>query len=613
MKKKTFAITGMMCAGCVARVDKKLNSLKGVREASVNLASRSALIAYEPAEITPEEIKKEIDGLGYDMILDEEDTGEDAEAQQYRRLRTRMIACWLLAAILMYLSMGRTPLSPPWLRQTVMALIAAVVIGWCGRGFFVNAWKQFRHKAVGMDTLVALSTGIAFFSGHFDATVMITAFILTGRLLETRSRNHAASAIRGLMALAPKTARVVSDEGPLVDMPIRAIRPGDVIQVRPGERIPVDGRLSEGEGYVDESMISGEPVPVRRCAGDKVLTGTMVRQGSFFFRAEEVGGSTVLAHIIEMVQAAQGSKAPVQRVVDKVAGVFVPVVIGIALLTFILWWAIGGTVCLPQALLSAVSVLVVACPCALGLATPTALMVGIGKAAEKSILIKDAAALEHIRAIDALVIDKTGTLTIPNKDVDIAQAEGLPLEDREQLKPHAAEAVRQLQDMGIDVWMISGDREEAARFWAEKAGIRHWQSQVLPQDKEDLVRRLQSEGHHVAMVGDGINDAQALAAADVSVAMGKGTDIAMDVAQMTLMGDDLRRIPEAVRLSGQTIRMIKENLFWASIYNTLSIPLAAGLLLPFTGFQITPMWSAALMAFSSVSVVLNSLRLKIMK
>lgn len=600
----------MMCAGCAARVDKKLNSLRGVKEAAVNLASRSVLIVFEPDEITTEQIKKEVDALGYTMILDEEDSGEDAEAQLFRRLRFRTVTCWLLAAVLMCFSMDWIRLPPSGLKQVVLAVLSLVVLVWCGRGFFSGAWKQLKHGAANMDTLVALSTGIAFLSGNYDASVMITAFILTGRLLETRSRNSAASAIRGLMGLAPRTARVVSEEGEWVDMPINALRPGDRVRVQAGERIPVDGCVREGEGFVDESMISGEPLPVRRIAGDKVLAGTMVRQGSFCFQAEEVGGRTVLAHIIEMVKAAQGSKAPVQRIVDKVAAVFVPVVIGIAVLTFALWWICDGQEGFSHALQSAVAVLVIACPCALGLATPMALMVGIGRAAENNILIKDAAALENIRKTDALVIDKTGTLTIPNKDIDFTKAEDIPLAEREQLKPHAAEAVKELEAMGIELWMMSGDREDASRYWAEKAGIRHWKSKVLPKDKEDLVRKLQAEGRHVAMVGDGINDSQALAAADVSIAMGKGTDIAMDVAQMTLMSDDLRHIPAAVRLSGQILRAIKENLFWASIYNLVSIPLAAGLLEPFTGFQITPVWSAALMALSSVSVVLNSLRLK---
>ena len=359
-------------------------------------------------------------------------------------------------------------------------------------------------------------------------------------------------------------------------------------------------------------MITGEPTPVLKRPGDKVFAGTMVKQGKLRFRAEEVGTGTMLAQIIKMVQEAQGSKAPVQRVVDKIALVFVPVVLCLSVLTFILWYAIGGETQLPHAILSAVSVLVIACPCALGLATPTALMVGIGKAARKNILIKDATALENIRKVDALVIDKTGTLTVPNKNIDFTQADNLSLDERETLKPHAREAMETLQKEGVEVYMMSGDKDEAARYWAEKAGIRHYRSKVLPQDKEDMVKKLQAEGHHVAMVGDGINDTQALAAADVSIAMGKGTDIAMDVAQVTLMGTDLRRIPDAVKLSRSTVSMIKQNLFWAFIYNVICIPLAAGLPFLFGAhWQITPMWASALMAFSSISVVLNSLRLKL--
>ena len=395
-------------------------------------------------------------------------------------------------------------------------------------------------------------------------------------------------------------------------MPIATLEKGDIIEIRQGDKVPVDGTVTAGEAYIDESMITGEPTPVLKTTGDKVFAGTIVKQSSLRFRAEEVGSATMLAQIIKMVQEAQGSKAPVQRVVDKIALIFVPTVLGLSVLTFVLWVTLGGEAMLPRAILSAVSVLVIACPCALGLATPTALMVGIGKAARNNILIKDATALEEIRKVDALVIDKTGTLTIPNKDIDFTKAADLRLEERETLKPHAREAMEALQQEGIEVYMISGDKDEAASYWAKKAGIKHWRSQVMPQDKEDLVRSLQAEGHHVAMVGDGINDTQALAAADVSIAMGKGTDIAMDVAQVTLMGTDLRRIPDAIKLSRDTVGMIKQNLFWAFIYNVVCIPLAAGLPYLFGAhWQITPMWASALMAFSSISVVLNSLRLKL--
>ena len=448
---------------------------------------------------------------------------------------------------------------------------------------------------------------------YYDASVMIITFVLTGRSLEERAKKSTASAIRSLMGLVPKQAHVVSFDS-VNDVPIAAVGVGDIVEVRRGEKVPVDGVVIEGEGYVDESMISGEPVPESKHKGDRLLAGTVVSEGVLRFRAEQVGRKTMLSGIIRTVQEAQSSKAPVQRVVDKMALVFVPCVLGISLLTFIVWFMVGGDSMLPQALLSAVSVLVIACPCAMGLATPTALMVGIGKAAQKGILVKDATAVEQLCKVDALVIDKTGTLTIPNKDVDFKSSESVALEDREQLKPHAAEAVSLLRQRGIDVWMMSGDKEEAVAYWAKKAGISNWKSSCMPKDKEAIVRQLQSQGRKVAMAGDGINDSQALAIADVSIAMGRGTDVAMDVAQVTLMGDDLRLIAEACMLSRHTVGMIRQNLFWAFVYNIICIPLAAGLPRVFGfDFQITPMWASALMAMSSVSVVTNSLRLKLLK
>ena len=449
---------------------------------------------------------------------------------------------------------------------------------------------------------------------------MIITFVLTGRLLEEKAKDGTASSIRQMMGMTPKTAHVV-DGGKIEEVPLSTIEVGDVLEVRPGEKVPVDGEVISAESfmtadaaYVDESMITGEPTPVEKKKGSRVLAGTIPSQGKFRMRARQVGGDTALAHIIRMVQEAQGSKAPVQRLVDKAALVFVPVVACIALLTFLLWWMIGGNGYLPQAVMSAVAVLVIACPCAMGLATPTALMVGIGKAAQKQILIKDAAALESLRKVDVLVTDKTGTLTIPNKSIDFTKADNLPFEERETLKPNARETMETLQKSGVEVYMMSGDKDEAARYWADKAGIKHCHSRMLPQDKEILVRQLQAEGRRVAMVGDGINDTQALALADVSIAIGKGTDVAMDVAQVTLMGDDLSAIPEAIRLSRNTVRMIWENLFWAFIYNIVCIPLAAGLLYAFgIDWQITPSWASALMAFSSISVVLNSLRLRWMR
>lgn len=635
MEKKTIAILGMMCAGCSACVEQKLNALDGISSASVNLPARTALVEYDPQQISLEQMRDTLAAIGYEMVIEEDRNVEAIEHRSYISLRNKVAASWLFALLVMAISMGwlRLGISKDAENQTMLIIALANLI-YCGRQFYTTAWKQLIHLSANMDTLVALSTGISFlfstfntFWGEavwgargiewhtwFDASVMIITFVLTGRLMEERAKNGTASAIRALMGLQPKTAHLV-ENGSVTEAPISVLQPGDTIEVRPGERIPVDGRvLGDASAFIDESMISGEPVAVEKRQGDKVLAGTIVKQGTFRFKAEEVGRKTMLAHIIKMVQEAQGSKAPVQRLVDRIALIFVPAVVAISLVTFAVWLLVGGTALLPQALLSAVSVLVIACPCAMGLATPTALMVGIGKAAEKNILIKDATALEEIRKVDAMVIDKTGTLTEPNKNVDFTKADTLALEERESLKPHAHEAMQSLQQQGIEVWMCSGDKDEAARYWAEKAGIQHYRSQVLPQDKEDLVRRLQGEGRHVAMVGDGINDSQALAAADVSIAMGKGTDVAMEVAQVTLMGTDLRRLPDAISLSRRTVGMIRQNLFWAFIYNVVCIPLAAGLPYLFGAhWQITPMWASALMACSSVSVVMNSLRLKLTK
>ena len=633
MEKKTIAVTGMACAGCAANVERRLNQLDGIQSASVNFATRTALVEYDPKVITPAMMKSEIIKAGYDLVIDEGESVEAIERTAYRRLVRKVITSWLLALLTMSLSMNWLDTGSTDSANQLMLVLALANIVYCGNMFYSNTWKQLRHGSANMDTLVAMSTAISFlfsvfntfwgesFWGsrgienhtYYDASVMIITFVLTGRMLEERAKKGTASAIRALMGLTPKTAHVVNGND-VDDVPIATLEKGDTIEIRQGEKVPVDGIVTTGEAYIDESMITGEPTPAQRKAGDKVFAGTIVKQGSLRFSARQVGAETMLAQIIKMVQEAQGSKAPVQRVVDKIALVFVPAVLCLSAVTFILWYAIGGNASLPHAVLSAVSVLVIACPCALGLATPTALMVGIGKAARKNILIKDAAALEDIRKIDALVIDKTGTLTTPNKDVDFTKADNLSLEERETLKPHAREAMEALQQEGIEVYMMSGDKDEAARYWADKAGIRHYRSQVMPQDKEDMVRQLQAEGKHVAMVGDGINDTQALAAADVSIAMGKGTDIAMDVAQVTLMGTDLRRIPDAIRLSRATVGMIKQNLFWAFIYNVVCIPLAAGVPYIFGAqWQITPMWASALMAFSSISVVLNSLRLNMMK
>ena len=629
MEKKTIAVTGMACAGCAANVERRLGQLDGVSKASVNFAARTALVEYDPQKTSPKVMKEEIRKAGYDLVIDEDEAVEAVERTAMRRLLRQVGVSWVLALLVMCISMGWLVVGGEDAANQTMMILAALNLVYCGRRFYSSAWRQLTHGMANMDTLVAMSTAVSFafsvfntFWGdgfwasrglenhtYYDASVMIITFVLTGRVLEERAKRGTAAAIRSLMGLQPKTARLVGGDG-TADVPISALAKGDVIEVRPGDKVPVDGTVTDGEAYIDESMITGEPVPVKKVPGGKVFAGTIVKSGTLRFSAEAVGAATMLARIIKTVQEAQGSKAPVQRIVDKIALVFVPVVLGLSLLTFVLWYAIGGAGQLPHAVMSAVSVLVIACPCALGLATPTALMVGIGKAARKNILIKDAAALEDMCRVDALVIDKTGTLTIPNKDVDFTKADSLSLEERETLKPYAREAMRDLQKEGVEVYMMSGDKDEAARYWAEKAGIRHYRSKVMPQDKEDMVRRLQAEGRRVAMVGDGINDTQALAAADVSVAMGKGTDVAMDVAQVTLMGTDLRRLPDAVRLSRATVRMIKQNLFWAFIYNVVCIPLAAGLPCAFgLDWQISPMLASALMAFSSVSVVTNSLRL----
>ena len=638
--KQTIPVIGMACSSCSANIEKKLNTLKGVNSASVSLPGRSALIDFDPQVISLEKMKAEINALGYDLVIDKETSVEEIEKREYVLLKRKTALSWLFSIAVMCVSMRWIDLGSRDITNQVALLIALANMLYCGRQFYVSSFRQLRHGSANMDTLVALSTGIAFlFSAfntfwgdavwasrgvvwhtYFDASVMIITFVLTGRLLEEKAKDGTASSIRQMMGMAPKTAHIV-DGDKIEEVPLSTIEVGDVLEVRPGEKVPVDGEVIWAESfmtadaaYVDESMITGEPTPAEKKKGSKVLAGTIPSQGKFRMRARQVGEDTALAHIIKMVQEAQGSKAPVQRIVDKAALVFVPVVACIALVTFLLWWLIGGNSALPQAIMSAVAVLVIACPCAMGLATPTALMVGIGKAAQKQILIKDAAALESLRKVDVLVTDKTGTLTIPNKDIDFTKADNLPFEERETLKPNAREAMDELQKKGIEVYMMSGDKDEAARYWAEKAGIKHYHSKVLPQDKENLVRKLQAEGKRVAMVGDGINDTQALALADVSIAIGKGTDVAMDVAQVTLMGDDLSAIPEAIQLSRNTVRMIWENLFWAFIYNIVCIPLAAGLLYAFgIDWQITPSLASALMAFSSVSVVLNSLRLRWMK
>ncbi|PDP59585.1 heavy metal translocating P-type ATPase [Prevotella intermedia] len=638
--KKTIPVIGMACSACSANVERKLNSLNGVASASVSLPSRTALIDFNPDEISLADLKAAINAIGFDLVIEEGRSAVEIEKRAFTLLKRKTALSWLFAIGVMAVSMRWIDMGNASTTNQIALLIALANMVYCGRRFYVSAWKQLQNGLANMDTLVALSTLIAFlfsvfntFWGetvwgsrgiawhtYFDASVMIITFVLTGKLLEEKAKDGTASSIRQMMGMTPKTAHIVDGEK-IEEVPISTIEVGDLLEVRTGEKVPVDGEVVWAESfmtadaaYIDESMITGEPNPAQKRKGDKVLAGTIPNQGKLRMRARQIGKDTVIAQIIRMVQEAQGSKAPVQRIVDRAALVFVPVVASIALCTFLAWWLIGGNAYLPQAILSAIAVLVIACPCAMGLATPTALMVGIGKAAEKQILIKDAAALENLRRIDALVTDKTGTLTIPNRSIDFTKSDYLALEEREMLKPNARKAMEALQKSGVEVYMMSGDKEEAARYWAEKAGIKHYQSKVLPQDKEDMVRRLQAEGKRVAMVGDGINDTQALALADVSIAIGKGTDVAMDVAQITLMGDDLQTLPDALLLSRRTVRMVWQNLFWAFIYNIVCIPLAAGVLYLFgIDWQITPSWASALMAFSSVSVVLNSLRLRLMK
>ena len=635
--KKMIPIVGMACSACSANVERKLNSLEGINQASVSLPGRSALIDFNPEVISLETMKHEINNIGYDMVIEGDRSLEEIEKRSFVILKRKTILAWIFSILTMSISMMWIDLGNRDYSNQLAMIISMLAMGYCGRQFFVSAWKNLKHGTANMDTLVALSTSISFLFSvfntywgndywakegivahtYYDASVMIITFVLTGRLLEEKAKDGTASSIRQLMGMQPKTARIVDGEK-IEDVPISTIEKGDILEVRAGDKIPVDGVVTMAESfmnshaaYVDESMINGEPTPSEKIIGSSVIAGTIPSQGKIRMKAVQSGEDTAIAHIIKMVQQAQGSKAPVQRIVDRAALVFVPVITVLSLVTFLLWWLIGGNEYLPQAIISAISVLVIACPCAMGLATPTALMVGIGKAAQEQVLIKDATALEKMRKVNAVVIDKTGTLTIPNKNIDFTRADDISFENRERLKPNAKEAITELKNMGVEIHMMSGDKDDAARYWAEKAGITNYRSKALPQDKQNLVMELQKSGKTVAMIGDGINDTQALALADVSIAIGNGTDVAMDVAQVTLIGDDLRNIPKAIKLSGKTVRMIWQNLFWAFIYNIICIPLAAGVMYVFgINFQITPMWSSALMAFSSVSVVLNSLRLK---
>lgn len=725
--KQTFPVLDMSCAACATRVDKTLNQQEGVARASVNYASAMATVEYDPLVCSPESLKAAIQEAGYDLVIEKgkeaDKEVEDAHTAKFRKLKFR--TTWAIILSLPVAIIGMFFMDMPYANY-IMWILATLVVFWLGRDFFLNAWKQLKHKSANMDTLVANSTGIAYLFSlfnlffpdfwlsrgvephvYFEASSVIIAFILLGRLLEERAKENTSTAIRKLIGLQPQTVTIIRENGQLCEIPLEEVQLYDRVLVKPGEKIAVDGIVTEGNSYVDESMLSGEPIPVGKHAGDHVFAGTINQKGSFRFRAEKVGKDTLLAHIIRMVQDAQGSKAPVQKLVDKIAAIFVPAIMGIALLSFVLWIILDPANGFTHGLLAAVTVLIIACPCALGLATPTAIMVGIGKGAEWGILIKDAESLEIARKVDAIVLDKTGTITegkpqvtdmvgsldssltrifysleklsehplaeavvnyLPDANVPVEQFESItgrgvqglvegklymagnrPLleeknirinddlwkeEERltaeaktviwfadekqalclvaiaDQIKNTSEAAIQELQGMGIDVYMLTGDNEATAQAIAGKIGVKHFQAEVLPQDKAMFIRKLQEEGKHVAMVGDGINDSAALAQADLSIAMGQGSDIAMDVAKMTIISSDLTKIASAIRLSTLTVRTIRQNLFWAFIYNTIGVPIAAGVLFPINGFLLNPMIAGAAMALSSVSVVTNSLRLK---
>ncbi len=727
--QESFPILGMSCASCAARVDKALNHQPGVSKAAVNYASGMATVEYDPSQCSPEALKQAVQAAGYDLLIQQgRNTLEEAEQahdKKYRALKFR--TTWAIILSVPIVIIGMFFMDMPYANLIMWALSTPIIFG-LGRSFFVSAWKQLEHGSANMDTLVANSTGIAYLFSlfnmlfpefwlsrgihphvYFEAASVIIAFILLGRLLEEKAKGNTSSAIKKLMGLQPKNVTVITSTGEQQEISIEQIRPGDLLLAKPGERIAVDGSVTEGESFVDESMLSGEPIAVSKYKGTKVFAGTINQQGSFRFRAEKVGTDTLLAKIIHMVQDAQGSKAPVQQLVDKIAGIFVPVIIGIAIVSFIAWMLLDGENGFTHGLLALVTVLIIACPCALGLATPTAIMVGIGKGAERGILIKDAESLEIAKKIDTVVLDKTGTVTegkpavsdlIWNdrteraesifysleklsehplaeaiagyfKDVRFTeiehfdsitgkgvkgQVEGktyyagnrkLLEENRisispalsaeaarltaeaqtviwfaddtaalaiaaitDRIKPTSIQAVAELRAAGIEVYMLTGDNEATAGEIARQAGITHYKAGVLPQDKAAFISQLQKEGKKVAMAGDGINDSAALAQADLSIAMGGGSDIAMDVAKMTIISSDLTKIPEALKLSRLTVRTIRQNLFWAFIYNLIGVPIAAGILYPINGFLLNPMIAGAAMAFSSVSVVSNSLRLK---
>ena len=734
-EKKSFYVIGMSCAGCAANIQQALSERKGVIEARVNFAASDVIVEYNPALVSDKDLQKTVQEAGYDLLLENETEPEQAEILQreaYDKLRRKTIGALLLS--LPVFVIGMFFMHMPYGNWIMLGFTLPVLLVF-GRDFFINAWRQLKHVVANMDTLVAVSTGVAFLFSlfntlwptywtdrgleahiYYEAAAVIIALILLGRLLESRAKSNTSTAIRKLIGLQPKEVIRILEDGTEQVIPIKAVQPGDILLVKPGDKIPVDGSVTEGVSFVDESMITGEPVPVEKVTGTHVYTGTINQKGSFKFMAEKVGSETILAQIIKMVQEAQGSKAPVQQLVDRIAAIFVPAVIGIAALTFIGWMIAGGELAFTHALLTSVTVLVIACPCALGLATPTAIMVGIGKGAENNILIRDAQSLEQLCKVQAVVLDKTGTITegkpvvtdifwnpgidlrhsmevllfmesrsehpladavvlhlteegiktnlkgefnsltgqgiqgvingesyfvgnrrllemngISRESEQAEQADACSLEGKtvvyfadskqvlaliviaDRMKPGAVKAIERLQAEGIEVYMLTGDNRITARAVADSIGLKHFKAEVMPSDKADFVKELQQQGKIVAMAGDGINDSQALAQADVSIAMGKGSDIAIDVAKITLITSDLNAIPKAWALSKQTVAAIRQNLFWAFIYNLIGIPLAAGILYPCCGFLLNPMIAAAAMAFSSVSVVTNSLRIKAKK
>ena len=726
--RKTFPVLNMTCASCAISAETILASLPGVVNASVNYANASLLVDFNSGVTDPRKLQTAVQSIGYDLVIDESEEGaaalQSAIDTKYRSLKWKTIGALIFA--IPSVIIGMFYMDMPYANYIMWALLTPVMFVF-GRQFFVNAWKQAMNRSVNMDTLVALSTGVAYLFSifntifadywlskglhahvYFESASMVIAFILVGKLLEEKAKASTSSAIKKLIGLQPKSV-IILDQDRQIETPIAQVKPGDILLARPGEKIAVDGSLVHGTSFVDESMISGEPLPSEKLVGSKVFAGTINQKNSFHYRAEKVGGETVLAHIIQLVKDAQGSKAPVQKLVDKIARIFVPVVIMISILTLFVWIVLGGENGLSQGLLAMVTVLIIACPCALGLATPTAIMVGVGKGAENGILIKDAESLELAKKIDAVVLDKTGTLTEGKPEVSdilwlnndhahlavlasmekqsehpladaivkyLGDVEYIPVQEFESLpgygakakvndriyyagnekflfnnnvfipselsdakvkwlasaktvvffafekqalavlaiadtiKPTSIQAVKHLQDLGIEVYMLTGDNESTAKSIASQLGITQYKSEVLPADKAGFIVQLQHAGKVVAMVGDGINDSAALATADVSIAMGKGSDIAMDVAKMTLISSDLLKVPQAIKLSKQTVAAIRQNLFWAFIYNIIGIPIAAGVLFPFTGFLLNPMIAGAAMALSSISVVLNSLRLK---